>query len=103
MSTQDTANAILNAIYTYERECDILRGDLSQEAYGHRGASMPDAAPTRAGRVKAISAVLAARAGEVSDAELVDLWWETCSDEWAIPDHLMVEFGRAAISVAGKA
>lgn len=32
---------------------------------------------------------------EPTDAELVDLYWKTTVDDWAIPDHVMVAYGRA--------
>lgn len=36
----------------------------------------------------------------VSDERLIDLWWEICDDVWAVPEELMVKFGRAAILAA---
>lgn len=39
---------------------------------------------------------------KITDQGLIDLWWKTCSDEWAIPEYLMIAFGRAAIKAAGR-
>jgi hypothetical protein len=33
----------------------------------------------------------------ITNAHLIDLWWATCKDEWALPDELMVKFGRAVL------
>ena len=38
----------------------------------------------------------------ISDQRLVDLWWTTCDGEWAVPDDVMVRFGRAAIRAGGE-
>jgi hypothetical protein len=59
--TDEVLGAMLGAVYAYERECDVRRGDLSLEVYGHRGASMSDAAPTREGRIAAMRAALEGR------------------------------------------
>jgi hypothetical protein len=37
---------------------------------------------------------------EITDAELIDLWWTNCADEWAVPEWVMVTFGRAVIASA---
>ena len=39
----------------------------------------------------------------LTDDQLIELWWQTCGDEWAIPDWLMVKFGRAVLSVSPPA
>lgn len=33
----------------------------------------------------------------VSDSALVDLYWDTTRDNWAIPEHVMIAYGRAVI------
>lgn len=33
-----------------------------------------------------------------SDAAIVDLYWKTSGDDWAIPEWLMVKFGRALLA-----
>lgn len=33
-----------------------------------------------------------------TEAELVDLYWKTSGDDWAIPEHVMVAFARAVIA-----
>lgn len=33
---------------------------------------------------------------EPTEAQLIDLYWKTSGDDWAIPEWLMVAFGRAA-------
>ena len=35
-----------------------------------------------------------------SDAALVDLYWKASGDDWAIPDWLMVKYGRAVLEAA---
>lgn len=35
-----------------------------------------------------------------SDATLVDLYWKASGDDWAIPDWLMVKYGRAVLEAA---
>jgi hypothetical protein len=42
------------------------------------------------------------RTSDVTDEALIDLWWTTCGDSWAIPDDLMVKFGRAAAALAAR-
>ena len=44
-----------------------------------------------------------ALAQEPTDAALVDLWWSICNDEWAVPEDVMVAFGRAVLSTARAA
>lgn len=39
----------------------------------------------------------------LSDAALVDLYWQTTGDDWAIPDEVMVKFGRAVLAARGDA
>jgi hypothetical protein len=29
-----------------------------------------------------------------SDAAIVDQWWTSCEDVWAIPEELMIRFAR---------
>lgn len=36
----------------------------------------------------------------LSDAFLVDLYWRTTGDNWAMPDELIVKFGRALLAAA---
>jgi hypothetical protein len=36
----------------------------------------------------------------ISDEGLVDLYWTTSGDDWAIPDWLMVKFGRKVAAEA---
>lgn len=35
---------------------------------------------------------------EISNSQLIDLYWKASGDDWAIPDWLMVKFGRAVLS-----
>lgn len=39
---------------------------------------------------------------EPTDAELVDLWWTSCKGGWAVPEDVMVEFGRAVLARASQ-
>lgn len=34
-------------------------------------------------------------ATRMSDAEIVDLYWSTSAEDWAIPEWLIVKFARA--------
>lgn len=40
------------------------------------------------------------RPAPVTDTQLVDLWWATVGEVWAVPDEVAVGFGRAAIRAA---
>jgi hypothetical protein len=41
-----------------------------------------------------------ARPVTLSDAALIDLYWHTTGDDWAIPEDVMVRYARAVIEAA---
>lgn len=68
------ADKVLGALAQYWKACDDERRRLSQEHYGHGGAFIPPAAPTREGELSAIGTVLSTKL-QKARAEVID-WIE---------------------------
>lgn len=41
--------------------------------------------------------------GDLTDAALVDLYWRTTGDDWAIPDDVIIRYGGAVLAARGAA
>lgn len=52
------------------------------------------------GRVAGYDEAMREVQAEPTEAQLIDLYWKTSGDDWAIPEWLMVAFGRAALRAA---
>jgi hypothetical protein len=67
-----------------------LRADI--DLMGVAGIGFADAEKALAAHDATVAAEALKAVGSLSEEEAMDLWWEACSDEWAVPDYLPAKY-----------